>query len=125
MYKPYNPNPAYRRTEDCVIRAIAKALDVDWLEAYDLVSEEGRKRYDIPMANHVWIGLLEDKGYHMYPIPYACPSCYSVRDFAADHPRGEYIVGDGQHVLVVEDGDWYDSWNSGDMAPTFYLQREG
>lgn len=123
MYKAFNPNPVYRRTEDCVIRAIAKAFDVDWLTSYDMITAEGRKRYDIPMANHVWIRFLEDHGYRMFPIPYTCPDCYSVREFAADHPLGEYVVGDGSHVLVVDNGDWYDSWNSGDMSPTFYLQK--
>jgi hypothetical protein len=32
-------------------------------------------------------------------------------------------VGDGRHVVTVIDGDWYDSWNSGDISPTFYLER--
>ena len=125
MYKPYNPNPEYRRANDCVVRAIAKALDKDWAEAYDLVCEEGRKLYDMPNANHVWMSLLKDKGYRKYAIPYTCPDCYSVRAFAGDHPLGEYVIGDGSHVLVVEDGDWYDAWNSGDMVPTFYMVKEG
>lgn len=123
MYKAYNPNPEFRRTEDCTVRAVAKAFGVDWLTAYDWLVEEGRKVYDMPRANHVWMGFLEHQGFRLYAIPYTCPDCYLLRDFAADHPRGEYIVGDGRHVVTVIDGDWYDTWNSGDMAPTFYMAR--
>lgn len=123
MYKAYNPNPVYRRTDDCVIRAIAKAFDTDWLTAFDWLTEEARGAYDVLEANHVWIKFLEKQGFRMYAIPYSCPDCYSVRAFAADHPRGTYIVGDGRHVVTVIDGDWYDSWNSGDLSPTFYLER--
>lgn len=124
MYKAYNPNPIYRRTDDCTIRAVAKAFDVDWETAYDWLSDEGKKRYDVSMANHVWIGFLKDNGYRLFTIPFTCPDCYLLRDFAADHPIGQYIVGDGKHVVTVVDGDWYDTWNSGDMEPTFYLTKE-
>ena len=30
MYHEYNPNPTEKRREDCVIRALTKALNVDW-----------------------------------------------------------------------------------------------
>lgn len=34
MWKLYNPNPAGRATEDCTIRAIAKATGKSWDEVY-------------------------------------------------------------------------------------------
>lgn len=124
MYRPYNPNPLGRRTDDCVIRAIAKAFNISWEQSYDLIVDEGRKRYDVPEANHVWIGFLEQNGFHLFAIRNTCPNCYTVRDFCEDHPHGTYIIGDGKHVVTAVAGDWYDSWDSGDLVPAFYLRRQ-
>ena len=42
MYQYYNPNPTGRTmVGDCSIRAIAKALGVDWEKAYAMVVENG------------------------------------------------------------------------------------
>jgi len=30
MYVFYNPNPQEKRTDDCVVRMLTKALSVDW-----------------------------------------------------------------------------------------------
>lgn len=123
MYKPFNPNPAFRITNDCVIRAIAKVFNIDWMEAYEEIAEEGKNKFDTMDANHVWIGWLKKQGFRLYPISNNCPDCYTVRDFCMDHPWGTYILGTGSHVITVINGNWYDSFDSGDLIPTFFLTR--
>ena len=123
MYRQLNLNPKGRRTDDCVIRALAKAFDADWLTMYDNIAAEGRRKYDIMQANHVWTGWLERHGYRMFPIPNTCPDCFTVRDFAREHPSGSFIVGTGTHVIAIEDGDWYDTFDSGDLIPIYYFRR--
>ena len=34
MWVEYNPNPSGRRVGDCAVRAVAKALNVDWETAW-------------------------------------------------------------------------------------------
>jgi len=123
MYVYYNPNPERRVTNDCVIRAVAKMMDMDWLQAHAEISEESRRRFDTMDANHVWIGWFVDHGFRLYPMPNKCPECYTVRDFSRDHPWGDFILGNGRHVVAVIDGDWYDSFDSGDMVPSFCMRR--
>lgn len=123
MYRIFNPNPVRRSTNDCVLRAICKIFGLDWVTAHDQIAAESRAKYDTMDANHVWIGWLMKQWYRLYPIPYTCHDCYTVRDFCREHPTGEYILGTGSHVVAVIDGDWYDSFDSGDMVPTFYMRR--
>lgn len=123
MYIPFNSNPMGRRTDDCVIRAVSMAFNIDWVDAYDLITDAGRKRFDMPEANHVWIGFLLEHGYVLHPIQNSCPDCYTIRDFCHDHPVGDYIVGTGTHVVAIKDGNWYDTFNSGDLVPVFFLER--
>lgn len=52
------------------------------------------------------------------------PDCYNVKDFAQDHPKGRYVVGTGTHVIAVIDGNYYDTWDSGEEIPVYYWEKE-
>lgn len=123
MYIPYNPNPAGKFVGDCVIRAICKATGLSWNEVYDGVADKGYRMKDMPSSNYVWAAYLKDRGFHRYIIPDSCPDCYTVKDFCLDHPKGTYILGTGTHVISVLEGDYFDSWDSGDEVPIYYFER--
>lgn len=123
MFVKYNPNPEAYRTDDCVIRALTKALNMSWDEAYETLAEHGRELGDMMHKNWVWGDLLIENGYSRYAIPDTCPHCYTVSDFAADHPFGTYILGTGEHAIALINGDWYDTFNSADCVPIIYYRR--
>jgi len=80
--------------------------------------------YDMPSSNEVWGEYLKSKGYNKYIIPNSCPKCYSVRQFCEDHPKGRYLLATGSHVIAVINGDYLDTWNSGDEVPIYYFTKE-
>lgn len=123
-YVHFNPNPQNRIAGDCAIRAIAKATDQPWSNAYTALSMEGYLKGDLPNANHVWGDYLRKKGFKKYIIPDTCPECYTVRDFAEDHPHGMYVLALDNHVVALNDGDWFDSFDSGNEIPLFYWTKE-
>lgn len=123
MYIPYNPNPAGKYVGDCVIRAIVKATGDSWERIYNDVASKGYALRDMPSSNHVWASYLKDRGFKRYVIPDTCPDCYTVREFCSDHPYGVFILGTGTHVISVVDGNYYDSWDSGDEIPILYFER--
>lgn len=120
MFVEYNPNPKGIRTNDCVIRAVAKAFGTDWASAYIEVVSQGLLCLDMPTNNYVWGKLLQQKGYKRYIVPNTCPDCYTVQDFCKDHPKGTYVLGTGTHAVTVVDGDYFDAWDSGDQIPLYY-----
>lgn len=120
MYCEYNPNPNGKRVGDCVIRAIAKAMNISWDAAYASIALQGYLMKDIMSSNSVWGEYLRRHGYKRYVIPDTCPDCYTVREFCQDHPEGKYILATGSHVVVAEDGCYYDAWDSGDETPIYY-----
>lgn len=123
MYKFYNPNPEGKSVGDCVIRAITKATDKSWEQVYIELCLQGFIFGDLPSANSVWGAYLRRKGFIKYLIPDSCPDCYTVDDFAHDYSKGTFILGTGEHVVTVVDGDYYDSWNSGREVPVYYFKR--
>lgn len=124
MWIKWNPNPCGRNVGDCSIRAIAKALDLDWETAYALVVSYGFNMCDMPSSNAVWGAVLRERGFIRENIPNACPECYTAEDFCLDHPKGIYVLGFGNHVATVKDGNIYDSWDSSNEIPQYYWRKE-
>ena len=79
---------------------------------------------DMPSSNAVWGAYLRSKGFRREIIPDTCPECYTVADFAAEHPRGEYILALSGHVVCVEDGIIFDTWDSTGQIPLYYWFKE-
>ena len=123
-YKEFNPNPIAARVGDCAVRAVAKALDVDWERAYIMLTINGFAMGDMPSADVVWGATLRQNGFKRYIIPDTCPMCYTAADFCEEHPVGTYVLGFGGHTATVVDGDLYDSWDSSQLAPQFYWGKE-
>lgn len=109
---------------DCSVRAIAKALDVDWETAYGMIAANGFAMGDMPSSDSVWGAVLRQNGFYRAAIPNTCPDCYTVSDFAREHPRGTFVLALGGHVVTIEDGDWWDTWDSGSQSPQFYWYRK-
>lgn len=124
MYKYFNPNPEGKNTGDCTVRAISKALDRTWENVYTALCAKGYEMKEMPDSNAVWGAFLTDCGFRRRALPETCPFCYSISQFAEDHPNGTYVVGTGTHVVCVCDGDIYDSWDSSDKYPVYYFVKE-
>ena len=73
------------------------------------------------------LSVVRDKrpeGTVPFHMPDTCPECYTLRDFAQEYDRGTYIVALSGHVVCVEDGTIWDSWDSGGEVPLYYWVKE-
>ena len=124
MWIQFNPNPTGRSVGDCAVRAVAKALDIEWESAYVLICVNGFAMGDMPSSDSVWGAVLRQNGFYKQAIPNRCPDCYTVQDFCEDHSIGTYVLGFGGHVATVVDGDLYDSWDSSEEIPIYVWYRK-
>lgn len=123
MWMYYNPNPTGRSVGDCAVRAVAKALDVDWETAYIMICANGFAMGDMPSSDSVWGSVLRQNGFYRKSMPNKCPDCYTVEDFIKDNPVGVYVVGFGGHTATIIDGILYDSWDSSREIPVYVWYR--
>lgn len=124
MYISYNANPDGNRVIDCTVRAISTVLNQTWEQTYAGMVVEGMAIYNMPSANVVWNNYLKRKSFKRYIIPDNLPEDYSVRDFCRDNPKGTFLLALSGHVVAVIDGNYYDTWDSGDEIPIYYWHRK-
>ena len=122
MFVEYNPNPCGRAVGDCSVRALTKAINVSWEEAYQMLADSGYQMCDMPSSNSVWGAVLRRHGFYRETFP-MCDDCYSADDFCRDHPRGIYVLGFGTHVATVINGNIYDSWDSRREIPQYFWTK--
>ena len=124
MWVEYNPNPVGRHVEDCSVRAIAKALDISWEDAFALLAKNAFQMGDLMHSNSVIGSVLRMNGFYRKSLPNTCPDCYTAEDFCRDHPHGTYVLFFGNHVATAKDGRLFDSWNSSELSPQYYWYKE-
>lgn len=125
----YNRNPYENDTGDCIVRALSVAMDKSWDEVYIGIAAQGFMMKIMPSFNVVWRAYLKRMGFKRYVIPDTCPDCYSVREFCKDHPLGTFVLAtgmaSGDHVVAVKDGNYIDTWDSGNEIPVLYWEKGG
>lgn len=124
MYIQYNTNPKCNRVGDCTVRAISKALEQPWEETYIDMCLFGLLDYDMPSSNAVWGKYLKSKGFKRRIVEENNDSpTYTVADFCRDHPQGIFIMAISGHVVAVQDGNYFDTWDSGQCIPVYYWRK--
>ena len=120
MWVRCNPNPIGRETGDCVIRSISIATDQSWRRTYRDLCLLGEIHGDLPNSNMIWGMYLRERGAKQFLLPETCPECITVRAFCERYPDGVYVLGTGDHCVACIDGDYYDSYDSGECVPTVF-----
>lgn len=143
-WKKYNPNPEDKNTGDCSIRAYCAAFKLDWNKAYDIASKMGKSMAELPDSGRVVKSILENEfGMHVMEESVTDDgdnadhhedlldndendkkkkkkdkkrkvAKMTINEFAMTHPFGTYVCLQRGHATTVIDGEYWDSWDSGD-----------
>lgn len=116
----YNPNPAHRNVSDCSVRALSKALDQSWEETYIGLAIQGLLMSDMPHANSSWGAYLRRHGYRRE----LAPEDVTVAEFGEAYPEGVYVLALSGHVVCIENGNLYDTWDSRNETVLYYWKKE-
>ena len=125
MYIYYQPNPVRGDgVGDCAVRAVAKATDLTWEQAYTELSTTGFLMGDVMNSDQVVAAVLRKHGFVRGSVEESCPDCYSIADFARDNPDGTFVVKSYKHVTTIIDGNIFDAWDSSRRVPLWFWKRK-
>ena len=113
---------------DCTIRALSKALNISWIEAFDkqipLCREaQAPNVFAVPIKirnefmkklGFTYSGVSNKRGSHRP----------TVDTFTKSHPKGTYILSLAHHVVASVDGKYYDTWDCGDCCLYGYWEKD-
>lgn len=116
-YKYYQPNEkAEKKMGDCVIRALCKAYNLTWLEAFRELIPYAEAIQDMPNSKKVYSKYIKDKGGCWNGIKVEKGQKRMTVKELAKYTRGTHIARLANHIVCIIDGDWYDSWDSGNKT---------
>ncbi len=127
-YKYYQPNDKdlKDKTGDCQVRALSKALNISWLEAFDLTIPICRRlqTYTIFDGNHEkTVEAMQDLGFVYTGVSNKKGTKRpTVKSFAASHKSGTYILKVSHHVVACVNGEYFDTWDSGHKSLYGYYE---
>ena len=125
-YKYYQPNKKdiKDRYGDCVIRALTKALNMEWLEVFDEMQPLSREMQVPFNCKPCYEPYILSKGFTYHGISNAKGTKRPTVDrFAKDHPKGTYILRVANHLVAVQDGQYFDTWDSGYKSLYGYWEK--
>ena len=114
-----------KRADDCVIRAIMKLTNRDWVTCYDELCEIGRKKKRMPNEGKVVEIWLREHGYVKRSFGKIIKGQHriTVSEFAKSHKDGYYLLNLRGHVVACINGYYYDSWDSGNCKLLTYYEK--
>ena len=128
-YKYYHPNKKDLKDKygDCTIRALSKALNVSWLEAFDLmvpICREYQASNIFDMPHNLEAEAMKKLGFEYQGISNKRGSTRpTVSEFARKHKKGTFILNVAHHEVAVVDGTYYDTWDCGYESLYGYYQK--
>lgn len=126
-YKFFQPNAMDKKNKygDCVVRALAGAKDIEWMEAY-LMLEPYSRRFMCPFSSLPLAEtkiMFEELGFKYNSIKVTKGSKRpTIKQFAKEHKEGIFIVRVAGHMTCVKNGKYMDTWDSGECSLYGYYE---
>lgn len=111
MFQEFNAHPKGIKTTDCVVRAISKATNIEYMEC--------RRKLNQLKRDWGFTSYKDTKFLYKYFEGYPRLIFKAVKgeprlkgsDFTALHPKGTFILKMAGHVTVCIDGEILDIWD--------------
>ena len=128
-FKYYQPNQKDLKDNygDCTVRALSKAFNCSWLEAFDVMIPFCREYqcsniFNLP--SDIEREIMEKLGFSYTGISNKKGTKRpTVKSFALSHPTGTYILNVANHEVALIDGIYYDTWDCGYKSLYGYYQK--
>lgn len=121
----YNENPKERKTDDCVVRAIATATGQSWDDTLIGLTQCALKHKYMIHTVELYDRYLKELGWVKQKQPRKKDNTrYKAREFVEKF-KGTAVANLGQqHVACIKDGQVWDIWDStGEIVGNYWVKK--
>lgn len=119
MFKYLNINPEGEITGDCVIRAIALALDVDYFHILDALVKNSHYFNCDTLVKACYSEMLDSLGFERLS-----GNGFTVKEISDSFPDDKLVIRIEGHLTCSLYGTIYDIWNPSDeVVDEFWIVR--
>lgn len=117
-FKYFQPNDKDIKDNygDCVVRALCKAMDKQWLDVYDMLVKKGRELQTMPSDKPVYEAVLKDCGFVYTGVSNKKGTHRPIVKHFAKDVKIPTVMVVANHLVSCRDGYFYDIWDSGEKS---------
>lgn len=123
----YQPNKMDLKDKygDCVIRSLTKAMNKEWIEIFHELLPIAESFQCMPNSDVCYKTYLKQNNFTYHGISNKKGSIRpTVESFAKDHKQGTYVLSIAHHLVTCVDGQYFDTWDSGQKSLYGYYEKE-
>ena len=112
------------RAGDCVVRACAHAIGLEYFQVMQRLFELGLEMKMMPNDKRVYEVFLVENGFspRQSPLKRNGNKRYKVKEFPVDDSK-VYVIHTSNHLTCIDQGLHKDSWNCGAWAAQSYFVK--
>lgn len=125
-YKYFQPNKRDIKDDygDCVIRALCKATGKEWPMIFDDLVPIARTIQCMPNGKPCYEEYLKRNGFTYHGVSNKKGTKRpTVATFSKKNKNGTYVLRVAHHLVASENGNYYDTFDSGDMSMYGYWEK--
>lgn len=125
-FKEYNNNPYGENIDDCVIRAVSTALDMNYWDVFDALCEYAGDNRE-PNQSNVFLPWLIKQGYEVREVTEKLTLSKflnKLHQFDDVEDVNMLCIVKG-HLTVIKNGYCLDTWDCGRYKLNFIIVKEG
>lgn len=125
-FKEYNANPYGENIDDCVIRAVSTALDMNYWDVFDALCEYAGDNRE-PNQCNVFLPWLIKQGYEIREVTEKLTLSKflnNLHQFDGVEDVNMLCMVNG-HLTVIKNGYCLDTWDCGRYKLNFIIVKEG
>ena len=118
-----NVNPTGEEKGDCALRALAVALGISWMEAFDMMVATARPMYLMPNEVEVIDKILTEHGFKAMTV-HRGKKRPTLTSLIKEYPNHIIVGRIAHHMATAKDGKVRDLWNSSERSLYKYWIKE-
>lgn len=123
----YQPNKMDLKDNygDCVVRSLCKAMNKEWIDVFKELCSYAEKLQCMPNSKPCYEMYAKNNGFVYTGISNKKGTKRpTVDSFSKEHKQGTYILIVANHNVTCVDGQYFDTWDSGEKSLYGYWKKE-